>query len=151
FDTLTITSNAPSATSLGSALDTARYLQPGQHFRELGDLLAVPELTVASPWLNWTNTIQRSFGISDAAYEMLPSQLLPRLRPDSVASVLSIGANVHLQFTGLDDYDYAVEVSPDLVTWTAVSTNRPSHGSFQFVEPTPPNSPQRFYRSVLLP
>jgi hypothetical protein len=49
-----------------------------QVFSRLGDLLAVPELTVASPFLN-TNT-----PLSDAAVERIPQQILGLLKADSV-------------------------------------------------------------------
>ena len=49
-------------------------------FRHLGDLLATPELTEASPFLNLSSTIQKQQGVSDAAYEWLPQQMLSLVR-----------------------------------------------------------------------
>jgi hypothetical protein len=50
---------------------------PGAAFQTLGDILSVPELTDASPFLN-TNTLANT--ISDAAYEWLPQQVLGLLQ-----------------------------------------------------------------------
>ncbi len=58
----------------------------GQVFRRLGDILAVPELTVASPFLNTNNTPSAlnvaNNGLNDAAYERLPQQILGLLKCD---------------------------------------------------------------------
>jgi hypothetical protein len=46
-------------------------------FERLGDILAVPELTDASPFLNVTNnTLPLIRGMTDAAYEWLPQQMM---------------------------------------------------------------------------
>jgi hypothetical protein len=52
-------------------------------FSRLGDLLAVPEFTVSSPFLNTngTGTLANS-GLNDAAYERLPQQILGLLKCD---------------------------------------------------------------------
>ena len=54
-------------------------------FKRLGDILAVPELTTASPLLNTNTTankgnIQLENGINDAVYERLPQMLLGLMR-----------------------------------------------------------------------
>lgn len=56
-------------------------IHPNATFWRLGDILAVPELTVASPFLRLT-PIQRNFGLTDAAYERIPQQILSLLRGD---------------------------------------------------------------------
>jgi hypothetical protein len=60
---------------------TNATLFPRQVFSTLGQILAVPELTTNSPFLN-TNTIQLARGITDAAYERIPQQILSLLRGD---------------------------------------------------------------------
>jgi hypothetical protein len=59
----------------------------GQTFRRLGEIVSVPELTVASPFLNITNTPSPNNvdnnGLNDAAYERLPQQILGLLKCDS--------------------------------------------------------------------
>jgi hypothetical protein len=101
--------------------------------------------------LNSSSAIQVQRGISDEAYEKIPAQLLTRLRPDSIGSLLQAGGASHIQFTGFDDYPYAVEVSSNLLDWVSVSTNYPTNGLFEFIEPAAAGKARRFYRSVLLP
>jgi hypothetical protein len=48
---------------------------PGGVFRRVGDVLAVPELTVASPWLSTRTNL-----MSDAVYERVPQQILGLLK-----------------------------------------------------------------------
>jgi hypothetical protein len=45
-------------------------------FSSLAQFLQVPELTVHSPWLNTSNSIQQQFALTDTAYERLPQQIL---------------------------------------------------------------------------
>jgi hypothetical protein len=49
-------------------------------FEHAGDILAVPQLTSQSPFLNWKDTIQQTNGISDELYEWLPQQAMSLLR-----------------------------------------------------------------------
>ena len=53
-------------------------------FKHLGDLMAVPQLTVASPYLNAPNAFTGSSPapITDAAYERIPQQVLGLLKCD---------------------------------------------------------------------
>jgi hypothetical protein len=53
-------------------------------FEHAGDILAIPALTEHSPFLNWNNnTNQPLYGISDAAYEWLPQQMMSLVRESS--------------------------------------------------------------------
>jgi hypothetical protein len=52
-------------------------------FHKLGDILAVPELTERSPFLNRENEAQLLMGINDAAYERIPQQILGLLQHSS--------------------------------------------------------------------
>jgi hypothetical protein len=149
FDTLVMSSNSPQAAVIATALDAARSSQPDHYFHDVGDIVATPELTLASPWLNSSGGANS--GITDEAYEKIPAQLLALLRPDSVASATEEAGSFHVRFSGLDGYAYGVQVSSDLQNWFTVSTNYPSNGSFDFTESTIQNLPRRFYRSVLLP
>ena len=45
-------------------------------FQHLGDILAVPELSDESPFLNRSSSIALQRGLSDAAYEWLPQQMM---------------------------------------------------------------------------
>src|SRR5208282_5888774 len=111
-----------------------------RYFLDVGDILAVPQLTEQSPFLNWNDTVQTENGISDEAYEIIPSQLLPLLRADSIGSVASMNGQVIAQFTGYDDRTYAIEVSSNLVDWTSVATNFPVNGRFGFTNSAPMNT-----------
>jgi hypothetical protein len=53
---------------------------PGQAFKNLGDILSVPELTTNSPFLNLASATQLQRGINDAVYEWLPQQVMGLLR-----------------------------------------------------------------------
>ena len=62
-----------------------KTLFPALTFTNLGNLLTVPELTTSSPFLtsNLTTTvsdIQRQRGLTDAAYERIPQQIMSLLR-----------------------------------------------------------------------
>jgi hypothetical protein len=48
-------------------------------FEHVGDILAVPQLSVQSPFLN-TKSMQQQYGISDEMYEWLPQQAMSLLR-----------------------------------------------------------------------
>jgi hypothetical protein len=67
-----------------SRLNTNRF--PRQAFEHVGDILSVPELTVQSPFLNWSDLnqpLQLRYGISDEMYEWLPQQTMGLLRCSS--------------------------------------------------------------------
>jgi hypothetical protein len=151
FESYVMSSNSTQALIIANAIAQTKTIQPGQMFNSLGDILATPELTVNSPWLN-TSTVGRvDFGISDEAYEAIPAQLLPRLRPDSVGAMIQVNGGWNIQFSGSDAFAYALQTSTNLVDWKVVSTNYPVQGNFSVPIPSPPNSPEQFYRSVLLP
>jgi len=56
-------------------------LFPRQVFEHTGDILAVPELTEASPFLN-TSGLQLQYGLTDGAVERLPELVLGLLKAD---------------------------------------------------------------------
>ena len=151
FDSNIMSSNSSQALSIANAITQIKSAQPGQAFNSIGDILATPELTVISPWLNTDTDDQMDYGISDAAYEMIPSQLLPLLRADSTGKIIASNGTVNLQFSGSDGFAYALQTSTNLVNWTVAGTNCPQQGVFSLPLPLTPNSPERFYRSVLLP
>jgi hypothetical protein len=150
FGLLVISSNSPQALLIANAIQSARVGQPGQFFRDVGDILAVPQLTEQSPFLNWNDSVQVTNDISDEAYEIIPSQLLSLLRADSIGSIAPVNGQRVAQFTGYDGHAYAIEVSSDLINWVSISTNCPVNGMFGFTNSAAPNANQQFYRSVLL-
>lgn len=150
FNSITVTSNSPQAESVVASIFATRAGQGGGVFRDIGELLAAPALSLASPWLNQSSSAQLQRGLTDEAYECLPAQLLSLVRADSVGAI-SLGAGAgQIQFTGFDGYAYAVERSTNLVNWTVVSTNYPTNGVFRFTDATGA-SEKSFYRSALLP
>ena len=150
FDPVIISSNSPQATTVGAALDAARVSRSEQRFRDVADILATPELSLASPWLDTNGVAQLASSMNDEACEAIPAQLLLLLRPDSLGSVTQAGGTMEVQFSGSDGYAYAVQTSSNLVDWAAVSTNYPVNGTFTFTATPSSGSPRRFYRSVLL-
>jgi hypothetical protein len=108
--------------------------------RSLGEVEQFNEVTLAD-----TNSI------NDSAYEVVPAQILRRLRPDSIGSVSIVGNVVQTQFSGFDGYAYAVQASSNLVNWISVATNYPTNGMFHYVDNSQGNAGNSFYRSVLLP
>jgi hypothetical protein len=144
YDTLVISSNSPQALVIANDIQSARTNQPGQSFADIGDILTVPQLTEQSPFLNSGSEI------SDEAYEMIPSQLLPLLRVDSVGAVTPTNGQMAIQFTGSDGHAYAIEVSQDLVNWTSISTNWPAGDVINFTNPPVFDGGAQFFRSVLL-
>jgi hypothetical protein len=68
-----------------------------------------------------------------------------------VGPVVPGGDGLKIQFTGFDNYAYAVESSSNLVDWVSVSTNFPTNGCFELIAPAGVTDAQQFYRSVLLP
>ena len=147
FDFVLISSNSSQASVIANAIQSGRTVRPGQFFNEVGDILATPQLAEQSPFLTG---LDATTGISDAAYELIASQLLPRLCADSVGSVGVANNQPLVQFTGYDGHAYAIQMSSDLVNWSSISTNCPVNGVIIFTNSATLNANQQFYRSVLL-
>jgi hypothetical protein len=146
FDSILITSNSSQAAVIADAIQSERTVQPGQIFSDVGDILATPQLAEQSPFLTGLNTNN----ISDAAYELVSSQLLSLLRADSIGSIYLTNSQPLAEFTGYDGHSYAIQASPDLVNWVNISTNFPLNEIFTVTNSIPPDANQQFYRSVLL-
>ena len=73
----------PPIVRIHNAINTMRnntnYFVNGT-FNHVGDVLAVPELTIASPFLNLSSSFAPIRGMTDAAYEWLPQQILSLLQ-----------------------------------------------------------------------
>ncbi len=113
FATLIVSSNSSQADVMANAIEFVRSAQPLQLFTNAGDIFAIPQLSDASPYLH-TDAVQMQKGISEAAYEAIPAQLLPLLRADSIGSAATANGQRIIQFTGDDNHTYAVQVSCDL-------------------------------------
>jgi hypothetical protein len=147
FTTITISSNSSQASLIANAIESARMTRPNQLFTNVPEIFSITPMIEQSPYLN-LNGAQLTNGISDAAYEIIPSQLLPLLRADSIGSIIPANGQTVIQFSGYDGYCYLIQTSSDLLNWTTVSTNSPVNGIFTFTNSSPASS--QFYRSILL-
>ena len=160
YNLLTINPADPTAGQLATAINAMRMQFQNADgsigtFENIGDILSIPQLTEQSPFLNTNNTTlggqQSEYGISDEAYEAIPAQLLPLLRPDSVGKLIEVNGGRNIQFSGSDGFDYALQSSMDLINWSSISTNQPMQGHFNVPIPPASNSQEQFYRTLLLP
>jgi hypothetical protein len=147
---LQMTSNSPQAMLLSQAVQSTRAAQGGT-FKNPGDIFAIPELNLQSPWLNTNGDLVTANGIPDTAYEKIPSQLLLKLGFDSTGQLTPLSnGSFQLTFSGLEDHSYSLERSSNLVDWLSASTNLVSNGTFQTIVPRL-NDTSMFYRSRALP
>ncbi|MBI4326735.1 MAG: hypothetical protein HY674_15945, partial [Chloroflexi bacterium] len=65
-----------------AGINRTRSRYPNGAFQRIGDVLATPELTDLSPFLNLSVAEQYQYGVSDQAYERLPLQILSLLKAD---------------------------------------------------------------------
>jgi hypothetical protein len=147
FDPILISSNSIEASVIANAIQSKRSAQPGQFFKDAGDVFATTQLSEQSPFLAGLNATNQ---ITDAAYEIIPSQLLLLLRSDSIGSVALNGNESVVQFTGYDGHAYAIQSSADLANWTSICTNCPVNGGFNLTNSATLNAGQQIYRSLLL-
>jgi hypothetical protein len=82
FRDLVIDPSSPQLTRIVAGITRTRAQQRSRVFNYLGDVLATPELTVASPFLNLSSTRQLENGINDIAMERIPQQILSLLKAD---------------------------------------------------------------------
>ncbi len=61
------------------------------------------------------------------------------------------GSQVQLLLYGTTGQQQVVQVSSNLLDWTSLATNALATNLFQYLDPTPLSSPQRFYRAMTLP
>ena len=116
----------PASTALATIVDGVNKYRAKlgpKTFRSVGEILAVPELTIKSPLLNPTGD-QPRYGISDAAYERIPQQVMSLLKlGDPRFVVYSYGQslkplNVHLgaqYFNMVTNYQITGEVATKTV------------------------------------
>jgi hypothetical protein len=152
---LIIASNSPQALAIAQGINDTRSrkdLFPDGFFHQLSDVLATPQLTEQSPFLDTNLWFLYYYTIlTDELLEALPSRLLPLLREDSFGAMLKSNGQVTLQFSGYDDHAYAIEVSRDLVHWRFLAIGHPTNGVFSLPLAMSPHSRGEYYRSLLLP
>ena len=152
LDPITMTGGSSQAGIISTGIAQTKANQPGQFFSSVGEILQTATLTEQSLWLDVNDANEQTYGISDEAYEAVPSQLLPLLRTDSFGAVVQTNGTWNIQFSGSDSYVYALQTSTDLVHWSFVSTNCPVQGTFAVPVASPADTQNaHFYRSVLLP
>ncbi len=140
--------DAAAITTIIADIEYVKTLIPGGIFTDLYQVLAVPSLSANSPFINTTSLTSE---LNDAAYESIPSQLLPLLRIDSIGSAVVPNYPAQFQFSGVDGAAYVVQASTNLQDWQAIGTFYPTNGAFQFTDPSGDSNGFRFYRSMLLP
>jgi hypothetical protein len=150
FNTYLMAGDSPQAGTIAASIAASRSARQNQSFNWIGDILSDPALTQNSPWLNYTNSNQVEYGITDSAYEAMAIQLLLQLRPDSVGALSLTNGLVNLQFSGSDAYCYELQESTNLVNWISITTTHPVQGRFNLAIPEP-TACKMYYRSVLLP
>ncbi|HOY59587.1 MAG TPA: hypothetical protein PK640_15810 [Verrucomicrobiota bacterium] len=94
---------------------------------------------------NYSEGLDRAF--IDNVYLPLQQPEPPNVRPSIDVVRLANGA-VQLTVVCLPNVSYVIEASPNLKTWTAVSTNRPVSAAFQWLDPDTLSRAARFYRAV---
>jgi hypothetical protein len=150
LDAILISSNSAQATLIADAIQASQVGKAKPTFSGIGDILAVPELSVGSPFLNWNYGVLQKDSLNDQAVEAIPSQLLPLLRVDPVGSMGWTNQQLQLNFSGYDGHLYAVQSSPDLQAWAGISTNSPVNGVLNVILSPVTNTAAQFYRSVLV-
>lgn len=82
FADVTVTPVTPQIRSIVQGINRTRAQYRNGLFRNMGDVLATPELTIASPYLNLTTPQRLERGLTDAAVERIPQQILSLLKSD---------------------------------------------------------------------
>ncbi len=88
FDSVFVQPDSPQLRSIVTGINRARQDQPNGVFRTMGDVLATPELTVVSPFLNLNTRAQIERGLTDEAVERIPRQILSLLKTDEPRMVI---------------------------------------------------------------
>jgi hypothetical protein len=154
FASFTMSSNSPQAATLTEAVSVARSARTNRRFTGLADFLRVPELTVASPWLNVGDPFQYMFGMSDAAYEAIPAQILSRLREEDLeCSLVRREASWVMELSvPWPGQSCVLETSANLLDWVSASGSLfPTNGMARFDPPPATNTAPLYYRAKLLP
>jgi hypothetical protein len=151
FAAFPLSSNAAAVDRVCEALRRRRDAAKDGCFREIGDILAAPELSVKAPWFNTSSVIQIQRGLPDTVLEDVAERLLWHLRPDSVGTARARDGRFRLRFSGQEGCRYAVQVSTNLVEWTSLSTNAPDGDAFELDLPMEPGRMRTFYRTWQLP
>lgn len=108
-------------------------------------LFAPPANASGSPFTNFT--YRANDGQADSATATVTLHIAAPLKPTITQLQRSSNGVAFLTFTGHSNTTYCVWASTNLVTWEYLGLPiQPTNGTFQFVDPTAVNLPQRFYR-----
>lgn len=106
---------------------------------------APPANAYGSPFTNFT--YRANDGQADSATATVTLHITAPLKPTITQFQRSSNGTAALTFTGHSNTTYCVWASSNLVTWEYLGLPiQPTNGTFQFVDPTAVNLPQRFYR-----
>ena len=141
--------DSPQSQAISAAI--RQFQQVAGPLQSPGDLLSVAELSLTSPWLNRSSEIQLARGITDEAYEKIPSQLLSLLRYDLKLTSINATPLPGFRVIGYDGFPCVIEASPDLSHWIRLGTNQPTDGFFWFTDNFADGADARFYRAFVLP
>jgi len=150
YDTYVMVANSSRTAAVAGAIIANQAGHSGTPLYSIGDILATPALTAQSPYLNLAPS-QMNDGIGDAAYEAIPAQLLPLLRPDSIGSLMSANGAWQLSFSGADGYLYVLQSSTNLTDWVSLGTNQTAQGAFSLPVGPGTSFPGEFFRTLLVP
>lgn len=88
FDAVFAQPSSVQLSAIVNGINNARVRQPNRVFRTMGDVLATPELTVASPFLNLRTRQQIERGLTDEAVERIPQQIMSLIKTDEPRMVV---------------------------------------------------------------
>jgi hypothetical protein len=146
YNTVLLQSNLLSVSTLSAAIKNGTPARG--YFRDVGELLSVPELTVASPYLN-RSAPQIKYVLNDEAYEMIPIQLLFRVRPDIVAGIEKSGTNHLFKFSVYPGHNYQIQESTDLKIWTTLTNFTSTEDTLLVPLTIPTSNTNRLYRVLM--
>jgi hypothetical protein len=87
FADLFIQPGSPQLARIVDGINRTRAQQTNGMFQTMGAVLATPELSETSPFLN-LSPAQLRYGLTDEAYERIPQQILSLLKPDDTRIVV---------------------------------------------------------------
>lgn len=82
FDDVFVQPSSPQLQKIVDGINRTKLQRPRGVFKTVGEILATPELTMDSPFLNLSSSKQIERGLTDAAVERIPQQILSLLKTD---------------------------------------------------------------------
>ena len=149
FVSHTMRSNSAQAQIIANGIIGTRAARQPSYFANVGDVLATPELSVASPWLNTATMDALWYGLTDEAYEKIPEQLLPRLRSEPVLGVHRMPGQTEISVETYPGHLCQVQASTDLQSWRIVAEVLAEESELVVSDTT--TGGQAFYRAMILP